>query len=631
MSAIVGVYFLDARPVDRSGLDRMMACLAHRGPDGLGMWVEGAVGLGHRMLRTTPESLRENLPLANKAGNLVITADARVDNRDELIAMLGQQGRPRAEVSDSELILSAYERWGERCPEKLLGDFSFAIWDARRQLLFCARDPAGVKPFYYHYRSGRGFVFASELKALLCLPDVPRRLNELRVAQYLVPNLEDKAITFYQDVLRLPPAQSMTVTRQGARTRAYWSLNLSTELRLRSDDEYAEAFRELFTEAVRSRLRSSLPVGSLLSGGLDSSSIVCVARELLAREGSRRLHTFSTTFDDVPECDERSFISAVLSQNGLESHLVRGDLRGPLADLDRVLSHEDEPFYAPNLFLHWGLYTAAQQQSVRVLLDGFGGDAVVSHGMPYLTELARAGRWMTLTREINRFARNSQCSPGGIFRSYAIRPIVPELFRQVWRALRRCMRSEGHTSVMSPDFARRIGLTGRSNVTQGKQSRPPRTSRQGHYGDLTSGLIPFSLEVADKAAAAYSIEPRYPFFDRRLMEFCLALPPEQKFSQGWTRVVMRRALGNILPEAIRWRGDKADLSHSFDRGLLAFDRERLEEVILRDSNAIEGYADLTALRETYRRYACQGGSDDAFAVWRAVTLALWLGRADLTN
>src|SRR4028118_649697 len=164
MSAIAGIYYLDGRPVDCADLGRMVDTLAHRGPDGADVWCEESVGLGHRMLWTTPESLLEKLPLVDQTGNLVITADARIDNRDELIEVLGLTDHPAEKITDSQLILAAYERWGDRCPEYLLGDFAFAIWDRRQQQLFCARDHMGVKPFYY-YHSDRLLVFASEIRS----------------------------------------------------------------------------------------------------------------------------------------------------------------------------------------------------------------------------------------------------------------------------------------------------------------------------------------------------------------------------------------------------------------------------------------------------------------------------------
>jgi asparagine synthase (glutamine-hydrolysing) len=630
MSGIAGIYVLDDRAVDCSDLQRMVERLAHRGSDGSGVWSDNAVGLGHRMLWTTPESLDEKFPLVNRAGDLALTADARIDNRDELIAALGLCRPSEPGIGDGELILRAYERWGERCPEKLVGDFAFAIWDRRAQILFCARDHFGVKPFYY-YRSPRIFAFASEIKALLCLPEVPRRLNETRVADYLVPMFEDKEITFYQDIFRSPPAHTMMVGREGVSLRAYWALDPSRELRLGSDEEYAEAFREVFTEAVRCRLRSAYPVGSMLSGGLDSSSIVCAARSLLSQEGSRRLRTFSAIFDDIPECDDRPFINAVLARGEVEPHYLRADRLSPLTDLDRVFYHEDEPFYAPNLYIHWGLYKAAREQKVPVLLDGLDGDTTVSHGITFLIELARTGRWMTLAREVDGLARRFDVSPSVVFWRHVLKPLAPEPARRLRRWLR-ARNGRGRTahSIISPDFARRIGAAERIEVLERNWARSAPTVREDHWRRLTWGLLPFFLEVADRAASAFFIEPRYPFFDRRLVEFCLGLPAEQKLRGGWTRMVLRRAMAHVLPDEIRWRGGKSDLSASFNRGLLAFCRKQLNEVILDDPKLIEPYVDVAALREAYRRYVAKGTADDALSVWKAATLALWLQRTRLT-
>ncbi|MCC7354739.1 MAG: lasso peptide isopeptide bond-forming cyclase, partial [Anaerolineae bacterium] len=366
MSAIAGIYSIDGKPVAPNDLERMAESLAHRGSDRQGLWHKGPVGLVHRMLWTTPESLHERLPLIDGTGDLVLTADARIDNRDELVKALGLASSLSDEFSDSELILGAYQKWGERCPEQLLGDFAFAIWDAKRQHLFCARDPMGVRPFYYHH-SALLFVFASEIKALHCLSQVPRLLNEMRVADYLVRLFEDRAITFYRDILRLPAAHSLIVARGGEiRLRRYWALDPSREVRLRSDDEYAEAFLGLFTEAVRCRTRSAFPVGSTLSGGVDSSSVACTARRVLTAAGKQTLHTFSAIFPGLPEkvlplIDERRYMSAVLAMGGFESHYVHADRLSPLTDLDKVLWHMDEAFLAPNLYMHWALYRAAQE------------------------------------------------------------------------------------------------------------------------------------------------------------------------------------------------------------------------------------------------------------------------------
>lgn len=638
MSAIVGLYQVDGQPVERGDLKRMVESLAHRGSDGTGIWTRGPVGLGHRMLLTSPESRHERLPLVNKTGEIVLTADARIDNRRELIGALGLTGYPPEEISGSELILNAYEQWGEDCPEKLLGDFAFAIWDARTQVLFCARDHFGIKPFYYYYGPGRTFVFGSEIKALLSLQQVPRQLNEVRVADHLLGMFEDTVITFYQGILRLPAAHAMTVGREVTGVRHYWSLDPSREVRLRSDEEYAGAFRELFTEAVRCRVRSAFPVGGLLSGGLDSSSIVCSARQFLRENGNCPLHTFSAIFPGLPEedlrkIDERRFINAVLATGKFIPHYVRADRLSPLADLERVLWHEDEAVLAPNLYMHWALYRAAHQEGVRVLLDGIDGDSTVSHGLEYLADLARTGRWIALVMEATALSRRSPRSipPWRIIWQYGFRPLIPSPVREAWRVLRgRTEPTWTVNTVIHPAFAKRIGLAERMQILHRNGSEPPRNAREQHWRGLSSGLFPGTLEIADRASAAFSIESRYPFFDRRLMEFCLALPANQKLQHGWTRVIMRRAMAEILPDEIRWRIDKANLSPNFQRKLLDSDKRLLDEVILRNPEPIKNYVDMPALRKVYSRYLSQPMSrEDALTVFGVVTLALWLRRTAL--
>ena len=228
-------------------------------------------------------------------------------------------------VPDSSLILYAYHRWGETCVDHLLGDFAFAIWDAHKHHLFCARDHMGVKPFYYYSTDGL-FAFASEIKALFCVPGIPRNTNEKTLAFRLAEIDPDPAATSYLQIHRLPAAHAMTVSLSGLRIYPYWSLDPRHEIHFETDEEYENAFRTLFIDAVRCRMRSSHPLGSELSGGLDSSSVVCVARHLLRQENrdhkALSLHTFSAVFDKVPECDERTYINYVLSEGNLTPHFI---------------------------------------------------------------------------------------------------------------------------------------------------------------------------------------------------------------------------------------------------------------------------------------------------------------------
>jgi asparagine synthase (glutamine-hydrolysing) len=643
MSAIFGINYFGDRPVTRSSLEQMAQVLARRGPDGYDVWCAGPVGLGHRMLRTTPESFKERLPLRDLSGNFVITADVRLDNREELITELQSAGLSLGEETDSELILAAYRLWGENCAERLLGDFAFGIWDVRERTLFCARDHFGVKPFYYYFSPHKTFVFATEIKALWAVPEVPYELNEVRLGDHLADVIADAESTFYRHILRLPPAHSMRVRNGSVIARRYWALDPERQIRLGSNEAYSEAFREVFTESVRCRLRTADSVGSMLSGGLDSSSITCVARNLLPGTPASSLKTFSTIFDAVPECDEREFINPVLMGNGVEPHFIRGNEQGPFGCLEQVHWHQDQPAFGPNFAMIWSLYQAVGAQNVRVLLDGHDGDTTVSHGERYLHEVARTGHWLRLTAELRPLAKHQGVptwEPLWAFGwHYGINPIIKKyqalrLARRIWRGARSRVTSgarepaglTGWRELLDPAFASQIKMSQRYQAWRQTISGTASTEREAHYRMLVHPMQAFAFELHDSTAAAFSIEKRYPFWDKRLVEFCLALPSQQKLNDGWTRVVMRRAMKGILPPQVQWRNGKTDFAPSLVYGLKAFERDQLDEIIIRNPGVIEGYVDISALRRAYKRFIEQPEADsaDLFAIWKCASLALWL-------
>ena len=644
MSGIAGMYCFDGSRLESGALEEMMESMAHRGPDGRAVWSRGPVGLCHLRLCITPESLQEHLPLSDVAQNRVLTADARIDNREALISELAISGAGNGGVTDGELILAAYNRWGERCPEKLVGDFAFAIWDGRNQTLFCARDPFGVKPFYY-VRSGRAFAFASEIRALLRLKVIPDRINETRVADFLGRTELDPASTFYQDLLQLPAAHSMLVGPEGSAVRCYWALDASRELRLMSNGEYDEAFREQFTRAVRDHARSAYPIGSLLSGGLDSSSIVAVAKKLVSENSGSRLYTFSGVFDRLTQCDERPFINAMVAQGGLDPHYVVSDCLDPWADIDEALREQQEPFLGPFLFVRRAFCRQARDLKVRVLLDGSMGDAVVPQGLGHLTELIQRGRWLSFATQLLTLKKtvyqNFEVPLRSLFWDRAIRPLVPAPVRTAWRGLRSLARpgaTREWASIINPELARRVHLAERLHDLQADFARPARTHREEHRRFLASGLY-HTFGFTGRAAAAFGVSSTHPFADRRLVEFCLALPAEQLLGQGWGRLLLRRSM-HELPETVRWRRDKSNLQPLVMSILFGSSaRPFVERVVFGETDVIENYVDLSALRGAYRRcagweqrggYASRAEVQDAYHVWRAVILSLWL-RARLTE
>lgn len=674
MSGIAGIYHLNQQPVDPDELKQLLEVLAHRGPDRADCWWDGPVGMIHRHLWTTPESQHEYLPLVK--GSRVLTADARLDNRDELTPLLSLPSRPLHTIADSEFILAAYERWGDDCPRHLLGDFAFAIWDGSQRRWFCARDHLGVKPFYYHHQPGRGFAFASEIKGLHSLDWVPRRLNPTRLGDFLTLMLEDKAITSFEELWRLPPASRLWVDATGLRIDTYWTLDPDYELQLESDQAYATTFCQLFTAAVRCRLRSAFPVGSQLSGGLDSSAVTSVAEQIWQDTGGEKLHTFSNIFDTLVICDERPYIQTVLQQGAYHPHTVHADQFGPLTDLEQIWQYEDEPLLGPSHGYPWRLNQAAQRAGVRVVLDGFDGDTVVGHGLDRLGELAaqqqwpeftealatasqhydvtiaallthygfpplrqwaQQGRWLAWLRAVRFIHRHFGYPRHRLYWKQGIKPALTSLVRRLRRPVTLALGPAGQSAsaedVIAPQFAAAIGLQQRLETFAVHQPSM-RSVRRSHYQDLTGGVLPLNLELIDRYGAAFQLEIRHPFLDRRLVEFCLAVPAEQTFSRGWGRLIMRRGLQGILPEPIQWRGDKTSMTPNFIHGLANLDRPIVEQALQDYGPELAAYVQVDRWQQAWQQVQAAGeqpSSDPAIAraalvVWRSTILALWLNR-----
>ncbi len=612
MSGIATVVDRRGGPAGREPVERMLGAMAHRGPDGRRVWADGPISLGHLLMRTTPAPGEQPLVRGARA----ITADCRIDNRDELVRALCPPGAP--DLSDPALILLAYERWGEDCASHLLGDFAFVIWDGERRTLLCARDHFGVKPLYYHAGADT-FAVASEIKGLFALAHVPRQIDEQMVGDHLTGHFEDPAITYWQGVHRVPAAHTLTVDASGrASTRRYWSLDPERELRLDGDEEYAHTLRTLFTSAVERRTAGARPIGSTLSGGIDSTAVACMA----AMCTSDPVHSFSLVFDSLPAVDERRWIEPALRDGRFVAHLIAGDELDPLAMLDDMLRSLDGIFYAPNLYLHAAMYAEAAASGVRVLLDGFDGDSTLSHGIERPRDLLMEGRVRTSLREVRGLAVRQE------------RPLATQLRRSLAptqtglnRARHRLLGRTGappepwsQFGVIAPAFAGRMRVRERNESLDLRHARAGHLSRvrAAHHRQLAWPVHAHALEAMDRVAAAHSVEPRYPFYDIELVEFCLAMPSEQKLRHGWTRWVMRRAMEGILPPEVQWRAGKSNLGPVLTQALHR--NVPAVEELLRDPDAILPYVDFLALRERWERFRRDPSPKDVMPVWVALVL-----------
>jgi len=636
MSGIAGIFNLNRRPVESSDLWQLVSMLQRRGPDGSNAWSEGAVGLGQAMLVTTPEAGHERLPHVSAHDGLVIIADARIDNRDELIAVLGFQDREGDRLGDSELILEAYRKWEEKCPEKLLGDFAFAVWDSRQQKLFCARDHFGVRPLYYYHDPGRIFVFASEPRAILVLEQVPYRINEARIADFLVTQLEgiDKTSSFFADVYRLPPAHSLSITPAAIEQKQYWSLEPGPELKLGSDEAYAESFLDVFTKAINCRLRGNDLVGAMLSGGMDSGSVVAVARRLLAEKRQGPLPTFSAVGSDPESCVETRTVHAALAMEGLDPHLVSlENLDELLPDLEELTWGLDEPF-DKDMTLVRAIYLAANRSRVKAVLDGIDGDTILSEGS-HIVRLLRSGKWLAAFHEAsgqNTYWGGTYPARKELFRG-ACRAFVPDPVLRFRRALLNRSRQKGQLeknireSIISRTFADRVHLEERLRALQ--MQRPPGgiiTPGQESARAINHPNLAVGVERYNRVASALSIEPRHPFLDRRVIEFCMALPGEQKLNQGWPKAILRRAMAGRLPDGVRWRMGKEHLGWAFTAKLMEKMQETLIFAINRNINIIEQFVDKDSVNNACQLYFEENDPDQAEKVYEAAHLGAWLNR-----
>jgi len=656
--------YRDGRFVEPRQLDDMSERLLHRGRDGGGAWCEGSVGLGHRLLRTTPESLAEEWPMVTPGGSRVLVADARIDNRNDLIRLL-EIPRERGTITDGEVILAAYQRWGRGAPEKLIGDFAFALWDDALKTLFCARDPMGVKPFYYHL-SSRVFIFASEIKGLFCASEVSRELDEVQIAYFLDWFRSDRERTMYRYIRRLPASHWLEVDARQVQTGQYWKADPEREIRLSTDDQYVEAFRDHFEEAVRCRLRSAFPVGCALSGGLDSSSIVRVARRLLEKD--RPLHVVSAEFPGLPEPyrqwnDESPYINAVADMDGITHHRVHADERSVFEYFDRMFWYHDVPPFGFMYWMRWAVYEAAAENGVRVFFSGDDGDTVVSYGYERFNDLALEGRWETAIDESNALARRLEGPPvafsdvylksrlvdlararrwklwregsSEIARSYGLSPIklmtdtaFDALFdRRIADIKHRVRGRRPSGSFVSSKFARRVNLEERKREYHGAHPDPIPSGREIHARVLPSAMLQHIMEVTDSMGSAFSIETRCPFLDRRLIEFCLAIPSSQKLANGWTRLILRKAMEGILPPEVQWRLYKGDLGYNFVNRLRDRDSAFLSQSLFDAPDVLADYVDMSQLKEIYERFrsnGLKGARQNSARLYIAAVLARWL-------
>ncbi|WP_304511987.1 lasso peptide isopeptide bond-forming cyclase [Aquibacillus saliphilus] len=558
MSAIAGILHCNKEPIPIGHSNGMMKKLQFPADD-IKVLYRDYLFFGCHAQWITPESVGEPLPYYDNERKLAITADAIIDNRNELFQKL-QVGKDEGKIMpDSQLILLAYYKWGEDTPKHLIGDFAFMIWDEKEHKLFGARDFSGSRTLYYFNNQNR-FGFCTIMEPLLSLPYVKKKLNEQWLAEYLaIPNMIDSvnaSSTVIKDIKQVPPSHTITMIDGKTTISRYYTLDLNKTIKFKKDKDYVESFREVFQEAVDARLRTDYPVGSQLSGGLDSSSVVGFAAKPLMKK-NRTLHTFSFIperdfIDWTPKyrmADERPFISSTVQHlSNIDDHYLDFAGKSPLSEIDDWLEVMEMPYkFFENSVWVKGIYESASQKGIKVLLNGSRGNFGISWGpaLDYYGTLIKKMKWISLYRELNLYSQNT-----GVKDKFRILSIAG---KKAFPFLNKSKEVYQLPMIINPNLAEKtdvfktfhehgIDKNGSSNSSIYEKRNDHFTNPAIWNTTGTSGT---------KLSLRYSIWNRDPTNDLRVIQFCLSLPEDQFVMNGMDRALIRRATKGYLPDEIR--------------------------------------------------------------------------------
>jgi len=534
-------------------LKKMTGAIAHRGPDGEGAWgnPEGNVFLGSRRLAVIDLTPAASQPM-HFSNRYTIVHNGEIYNHVELRKLLQQRGYRFTSRSDTEVILAAYDLWKEDCVKQFDGMFAFAIWDEKEQQLFAARDRFGEKPFYY-YQDEEHFIFASEMKALWAI-GIEKRIDEKILLNYLtighVQNSMDKEQTFFEEIYSLPPAHFLQFKLPTSRSKInkYWSINKEVKIDINAADAI-EHFTALFNDAVKKRLRSDVSLGTSLSGGLDSSSIVSAVTSL--QTADRQLQTFSAVFPGF-EKDESKYIDLVANHFSVENIKVRPTADQLIKDFEKLCYHQEEPFQSSGIYSQFKVFEIAKSQGTKVLLDGQGADEILA-GYPryihwYLQEVLSRHKLGAAQKERMALQKNHQPFRWNI--KNVLAAFLPA------HAAIQLEKNEYHQTIKNTDISREFVKLQSGREWEGIH-KPIVTKLNDilYFNTVELGLEEL-LRFADRNSMAHGVEVRLPFLQHELVEFVFSLPAQLKIHDGWTKWLLREAMDKKLPREIAWRNDK---------------------------------------------------------------------------
>lgn len=614
MSGIIAIYHRDGQPVREVDLAAMLEAWPERGPDGTSVKIDNGIALGHQLFRLLPEEAGEIQPLS--LGNLVISADARLDNRLELAKLLGIDARRQAETSDAMLILLGYRHWGEQCLERFLGDFAFILWDGDRRRLFAARDALGARDLHY-FLHGDLCLLASSVSHILAHPNVSPKINDEKIATYLAALPEQPESTFFQDIYFLPPAHGISITSEQTKVWRYWDAKPQT-VRCSDERDYSARYRELLTEAVRCRLRIVGEVGISLSGGLDSPTLAALAAPLLPEmNGQTRLKSFSYSFDELESCDERIFIRPVAERYNLETTYIPCDHRWSFKDIHKWPVSRDYVISDVYAWLPDAVRRSGAQEGIKGLLAGYFGDTLMGGGHYWALDMARDKKFSLLAQTAR--ANWGKFDWRDSFFEFGLRRFIPLSISKAYRRVRP-RKLDAIAPGIHQDLLSRIDLRKIQSPLSAPDKTPPGFRQR--YQVLTGSNFSQSVVIRHQYNRC-GMELLEPYYDRRLVEYVLSIPAYVLGRPGSYRRLHREAMVGLLPEEVRLRPRRTSFVPLLRKGL-ELEMDALRRLMTRPLVVERGY-----IRADWLASQLAGQyepSPDWSMLFKSIFLELWLQR-----
>ena len=622
MCGITGIFRRSSWGVeDFQRLPSMTSLLEHRGPDDFGyLYLDSRdgryqsgrenfehrpcnVSLGNRRLAIIDLSPAGAQPIFNETGDVIAVFNGEIFNYLELREVLVARGHTFTSHTDSEVIVHAYEEWGEACVEKFNGMWAIAIWDQRKQQLFCSRDRFGIKPFYY-YLDNNVFLFGSETKAILPALESRPTPNRRVIYDYLVNrSITHTEDTFFNEIKRLDPACNLVVTKSEERITRYWNYNSLSEQY--SMQQPVDTFRDLFNDSIRLRLRSDVPVGIALSGGLDSTGLLACMADM---GYSGKVKAFTAIFPGEVY-NEQKYAEIAAKELGAELHCVEYDPGNFVEDVRKVTWYHDYPVILGQVVLRWLLMKQASKH-VKVILEGQGADEMLAgysgaYFMPFFKDELSRFHWVNAARM-------------AVSRRGHIKWKVRGKLRSMLPGLGRPSSEVGHPELTDDFLNQPMG----DLVSDTEELFPDRLT-QTMYRHHSKEVLPALLKFGDAFSMASSLESRLPFLDHRLVEFIFQLPYQYKYDGRQTKVILRDALKDVMPKAIFARNDKVGFSTPVPSWIERSLENEIRPILLSDRCLERGILDGPCIERLLTREALQRNPNLAYRIFLWLSLELW--------